>query len=152
MTEYMKLAVDLANENVKEGGTPYGSVLVKDGKVIAQGVNTTHRDHDVSGHAELNAIRDAQKMLGRIDLSDCVIYASGHPCPMCFSAIALSGIKHIIFGTSVQDAADVGMSYTQDIYNYLGGDKQALDLVIEQEVIADEAINPTQVFKRHRKL
>ena len=93
MDKFMERAVKLATENVRDGGTPFGAVLVKDGKIISEGVNELHHTYDSSGHAEMLAIRKAQAELKTLDLSDYTMYASGEPCPMCLSVMYLSGIK-----------------------------------------------------------
>src|SRR3569833_3378789 len=78
-------AIELARDNVRNGGRPSGAVLVKDGKIIATGVNEIFATGDPTTHAELQAIRVASQVLGSPRLDGCVIYASGHPCPMCLS-------------------------------------------------------------------
>lgn len=150
MCNFMNEAIDLAIKNIDEGGTPYGSVLVKDNEVISSGVNTLHLNPDISGHAELNAIRDAQKILGRTDLSDCIIYASGHPCPMCFGAIVLSGIKEIIYYNSPKDAADAGMPLTYNIYEYLKGNKEAINLKVSKAELEENQLNPMLYWASNR--
>lgn len=150
MDVFLKRAIDLALDNVAEGGTPYGSVVVLDGEIIGEGVNTMHSDPDVSGHAEMVAIREAQKKLNRINLSDCVIYASGHPCPMCFSAIAISGIKHVVYANTVEEGAAVGIDIAKRVYSYLKGDHDALDLVMEHQAIDDEANDPMVAYRKKK--
>ncbi|MGG0186764.1 nucleoside deaminase, partial [Bacillus rhizoplanae] len=82
--EFMKLAIELAYDNTKnKKGKPFGAVLVKDGEIVATGVNDVLKTHDPTAHAELLAIRQACRTLGTSDLSDCKLYASGEPCPMC---------------------------------------------------------------------
>lgn len=147
MSDFLQIAIDLAINNVKEGGTPYGSVVVLNDKIIGRGVNTMHLSPDISGHAELVAIRQAQKLLNRIDLSDCVVYASGHPCPMCLGSIALSGIKRVVYANSVEDASNAGMSLTKNIYKYLAGNKEAIVLDMIHTPINDESNNPMVLYK-----
>ena len=96
MDLFMKRAIELAVENVKEGGQPFGAVLVKGDKVVAEGVNELHLKYDVSGHAELIAIRKAQAELRTLDLAEYTMYASGEPCPMCMTAIYFSGIEKVL--------------------------------------------------------
>src|SRR5690625_1210561 len=119
MDQFMQRAVQLAIENVKEGGGPFGAVLVKDGKIVAEGVNELHKKYDVSGHAELLAIRRAQEKLQTNDLSGYVMYASGEPCPMCLSAMYMAGIKEGYYCASIEDAAEVGISGSVNIYEDL---------------------------------
>ena len=84
-------AIELARANIGKGGRPFGAVVVKDGEVVAAGVNEIHSTNDPTAHAELTAIRAASRKLGSPDLSGCVVYASGHPCPMCMAAMRLAG-------------------------------------------------------------
>ena len=83
---YLKMAVDLARQNADSGGRPFASVIVKDGKVVATAVNNVAATGDPTAHAETEAIRAAAKTLKSEQLHGCVLYASGHPCPMCLAA------------------------------------------------------------------
>jgi tRNA(Arg) A34 adenosine deaminase TadA len=85
-------------------------VVVKDGQVIATGVNEIHRTLDPTAHAEMSAIRRASQALRCPRLDGCVIYASGQPCPMCLSAIHLTGITELCFAYSNEDAEAYGLS------------------------------------------
>ena len=105
--EYMREAIRLANESVKHGGGPFGAVIVRDGEIVAGSANSVTRDNDPTAHAEVNTIRQACKKLGTFDLSDCVIYTSCEPCPMCFGAIYWSHISRIYYGNTKKDAADI---------------------------------------------
>src|SRR5690625_4017791 len=104
MDQFMERAIELALKNVREGGDPFGAVLVKDGDVIAEGVNESHLHYDVSGHAELLAIKRAQQKLQTNDLSGYTMYASGEPCPMCLSAMYFTGITEVFYAQSIEDA------------------------------------------------
>ena len=84
--DFMKMAITLSIENVKNGGGPFGAVIVKDNEVIATGVNRVTTNHDPTAHAEVSAIRSACALLGTFDLSGCDIYTSCEPCPMCLGA------------------------------------------------------------------
>ncbi len=108
-------AIELARENVRKGGRPFGAVLVKDGKVIATGVNEILETGDPTTHAELQAIRMASKVLGSPRLDGCTIYASGHPCPMCLSAMHLTGIRQVAFAYSNEEGERYNLS-TAKIY------------------------------------
>ena len=85
--ELMRLSICLANESVANGGGPFGAVVAKDGQVVAASANSVVNDNDPTAHAEVNAIREACRRLGTIDLSGCTIYATREPCPMCLGAI-----------------------------------------------------------------
>lgn len=112
---HLKQAVALARSNVEAGGRPFGAVLVRDGAVIATGVNTVLSTRDPTGHAELNAIRAASAVLDTADLTGCAVYASGHPCPMCMAAMHLAGISQVAFACSNEDGEPYGLS-TAAIY------------------------------------
>ena len=106
--QFMRQAIDLAVENVKCGGGPFGAVIVRNGEVIATGVNRVTSQNDPTSHAEVSAIRAACLKLGVFDLSGCVIYTSCEPCPMCLGAIYWAHIDKIYFAASKADAADAG--------------------------------------------
>ncbi|AYC33153.1 nucleoside deaminase [Pseudomonas cavernae] len=108
--DFMREAVALARANVDAGGRPFGAVLVRDGRVIARAANEIHLDQDPTGHAELLAIRRASQVLGSPRLDGCVIYASGHPCPMCLAAMHLCGVSAAYFAYSNEDGAAFGLS------------------------------------------
>jgi len=108
-------AIDLARDNVRQGGRPFGAVLVKDRAVIATGVNEIHATQDPTTHAELQAIRSASRVLNSPRLDGCVIYASSQPCPMCLSAMYLTGINEVIYAYSNEDGEPYGLS-TVSIY------------------------------------
>ena len=108
--EYMREAIRLADESVKNGGGPFGAVIVKDGEIIAGSANSVTRDNDPTAHAEVNTIRQACRKLGTFDLSDCVIYTSCEPCPMCLGAIYWAHIKCIYYGNTKKDAADINFA------------------------------------------
>ena len=105
--EYMREAIRLADESVKHGGGPFGAVIVRDGEIVAGSANSVTRDNDPTAHAEVNTIRQACRKLGTFDLSDCVIYTSCEPCPMCLGAIYWAHIKRIYYGNTKNDAADI---------------------------------------------
>ena len=115
--EYIEAAVRLARENLhKENGGPFGAVIVKDGKIIASGVNTVTTDHDPTAHAEINAIRNACKVLGSYQLEGCEVYSSCEPCPMCLGAIYWARPKALYYGASREEAGSAGFDDTH-IYN-----------------------------------
>lgn len=105
----MQMAIDDVKRTIanNEGG-PFGACIVCQGKVISTAHNTVLRDKDPTCHAEINAIRLATKQLGTHDLSNCVIYSTTEPCPMCFSAIHWANIDQVIFGTNITDVQKLG--------------------------------------------
>jgi len=120
MNKYMTLAVQEAFDGMRSGdGGPFGAVIVQNGKVIATAHNEVIKTNDPTMHAEINAIRKATKLLGRFDLSDCEIYSSCEPCPMCFAAIHWAKMKCLYVGANRYDAAAVGFDdqYIYDVIN-----------------------------------
>lgn len=115
---YLIKAIELARANLREGGRPFGALVVCNDEVIATGVNEILATHDPTAHAELLAIRAASHQLASSDLSECVVYASGHPCPMCMAAMTMSGIKKVVYAYSNEDGAPFGLS-TAAIYDEL---------------------------------
>ena len=107
---YLDQAIKLAFDNVEQGGRPFGAVVVKGGKVIATGVNRMQADCDPTAHAELLALRAAGKTLQSPRLDGCEVYASGQPCPMCFAAMRMAGVKKIRFAYSNEQAEPFGLS------------------------------------------
>lgn len=128
MDTFMKQAIQLALDNVEKGGQPFGAVLVKDNEVISEGVNELHIHFDVSGHAELLAIRRAQAKLQTLDLSACTIYASGEPCAMCLTAMYFAGIKTVYYTASIDDAEKAGLGKSKMIYLDLAKERNARDI------------------------
>lgn len=106
---FMRQAIALATENVRSGrGGPFGAVIVRDGRVIATGVNRVTDLNDPTAHAEVVAIRSACAAAGTFRLDGCVMYTSCEPCPMCLAAIYWSHCSAIFFGNSAADAARIG--------------------------------------------
>lgn len=103
-------AIELARANVAEGGRPFGALVVKDGRVIAAGVNEIAKTNDPTAHAELTAIRAASQALASPNLAGCVVYASGHPCPMCLAAMRMAGVSEVAYAYSNEDGAPYGLS------------------------------------------
>lgn len=106
--KFMRVAIGLSVENLKAGGGPFGAVIVRDGVLIATGVNSVTHSCDATAHAEINAIRQASKLLGTHDLSDCEIYSSCEPCPMCLGAIYWAHLDKLYFGNTKNDAKNIG--------------------------------------------
>lgn len=117
--QHLTHAIRLARENMARGGRPFGAVAVKDGEVVAEGVNEILATNDPTSHAELNALRAAGKALGAPRLEGVSIYASGHPCPMCLAAMRMSGITEIAYAYSNEDGEPYGLS-TAAVYAELG--------------------------------
>ena len=104
----MQRAIDLSIRNVADGGGPFGAVIVKDGEVVAEGVNRVTASCDPTAHAEVSAIREACRRQGTFKLDGCEIYTSCEPCPMCLSAIYWAGISRIYYANTKRDADKIG--------------------------------------------
>ena len=150
MNENMKIAKELANENLKtNAGGPFGACIVKDGKIIGKGSNHVLANNDPTAHAEVMAIRDACKNINSYDLSDCELYTSCYPCPMCLSATIWANIKKVYYGNTKEDAADIG--FRDDfIYDFIGNlsknktDNNILELI---SMDREETIEEFNKFK-----
>ena len=109
MNKFMKMAIDEAKKGITCGhGGPFGSVIVKDGKIISKGHNHVVANNDPTCHGEVDAIRKACKKLKTFDLSGCEIYTTGYPCPMCFCAILWANIDKVYYGCNTTDTEIIG--------------------------------------------
>lgn len=106
----MELAIKRARETMNQNlGGPFGAAVIdEDGTILSVTSNSVLGDHDPTAHAEVNAIREACKVKGSHDLTGCVIYATGYPCPMCLSAIIWANIKTVYYGCTPADAEEIG--------------------------------------------
>ncbi len=136
---FMRKAIKLSMESVKNGGGPFGAVIVKNGKIIAEASNSVTKNNDPTAHAEVNAIRIATQKLNNFDLSGCEIYSSCEPCPMCLGAIYWAKIDKLYFANTKNDAKNIGFD---DSFIYdeiaLPYDKRKLKTV---QILHNEAID-----------
>lgn len=105
---FLQQAIELALDNVRRNGGPFGALVVKDGIVIATGANQVARTNDPTAHAEVVAIREACRVLGDFQLAGCDIYSSCEPCPMCLGAIYWARPARVYFAATQTDAAMAG--------------------------------------------
>lgn len=126
---FLQMAIVTAEENMADGGGPFGAVVVREGTVIARAGNRVVPGHDPTAHAEVVAIRLAACASGTHDLSDCVIYASCEPCPMCLGAIYWAGIKRIVYASDRHRAAAAGFN-DNHIYQELSLDNNKRSIVM----------------------
>ena len=105
--EFMKRAIELSVESVNNGGGPFGSVIVKDNRIIAEGSNKVTSNKDPTAHGEIVAIREACKKINNFSLSGFELYSSCEPCPMCLSAIYWARIDKVYFANTRQDAQKI---------------------------------------------
>jgi tRNA(Arg) A34 adenosine deaminase TadA len=107
---FMEQAIAACRRGIAAGQTPFGCVIVKDGRVAAEAHNTVWADTDPSAHAEVNAIRRAARALGSIELAGCTLYTTCEPCPMCLAASHWAKLGRVVFGASIAEAAEAGFS------------------------------------------
>ena len=134
--DFMNRAIELAKQNVDHGGGPFGAVIVRDGKIIAEGSNMVTRDTDPTAHAEVVAIRKAAKAIGDFQLEGCEIYASCEPCPMCLSAIYWARIPMVYYAADRHDAEKAGFDDSR-IYEQLN--KKIADRDIKMKQLAPDS-------------
>lgn len=131
-SDFMRIAIDRSIKNMERGGGPFGAVIVKDGEIISEEGNSVTIENDPTGHAEVNAIRKAAKMLNTFDLSGCIIYSSCEPCPMCLGAIYWSRIDRLYYGNTKEDAASIDFD---DAFIY-----KELDLPLNERSLKSEQL------------
>lgn len=147
MNEFMKAAIDeaFAGMSLNDGG-PFGAVIVQDGKIVAKGHNEVLKTNDPTAHAEIVTLRKAAELLGRFDLSDCEIYSSCEPCPMCFAAIHWAKMKKLYYGCTREDAASIGFDdqYIYDVINNTATVRQVEVVPINR----DECLKPFEQWRK----
>ena len=145
MEDFMKIAIMEAKKGIqKRDGGPFGAVIVKDGMVIAQGHNRVISTHDPTAHAEMVVIREASAQLKRFDLSDCELYTTCEPCPMCYAAAHWAKIRKLYYGATRQDAAEIGFD-DQYLYEVLANDRID-EQMSEEQMDRDSCL---EVFKAY---
>ena len=107
---FMAMATKLSYDNIDKGGGPFGAIIVKGDEVISTGANSVTLLNDPTAHAEVLAIRNACAQLKDFRLTDCIVYSSCEPCPMCLSALYWAGVKKIFFANTKEDAAAIDFS------------------------------------------
>lgn len=136
--EFLRRAIALATQNVVSGaGGPFAALIVRDGQIVGEGVNTVTTTNDPTAHGEVNAIRAAAKALGTFTLAGCELYTSCEPCPMCLAAAYWARVDAIFYGASAADAARAGFD---DAVFYRELAKPAAERkVASAQLLADEA-------------
>jgi guanine deaminase len=136
--EFLRRAIALATRNVlTAAGGPFGAVVVRDGKIAGEGVNSVTTTNDPTAHGEISAIRAATKFLGTFSLAGCSLYTSCEPCPMCLAAAYWARLDAVYYGASAADAARAGFD-DAFLYDELRKDASERKLSSTQ-LLADEA-------------
>ena len=152
MNEFLLKAIEQARKTMNENiGGPFGAVIIdKNGDILSVSSNSVLRDNDPTAHAEINAIREACKKINSYDLSDCILYTTAYPCPMCLSAIIWANIKKVYFGCRPEDAEKIG--FRDDfIYKFIetkSKDKNILDIY---ELDREECLQLFEEYSKKKK-
>lgn len=147
--KFMKLAAEQAQKNVGTNvGGPFGTVIVKDDQIIAQGRNHVLADNDPTAHGEIYTIREACQKLGTYDLSGCELYTNAYPCPMCLGAIIWSNIKTCYYGNTAKDAQNIGFR-DDAIYKFLNNDLTDKNFLNLEQHDRDVTIQSFKDFKEN---
>lgn len=146
MKKFMQIAIEEAEKGMRNGdGGPFGAVIVRNGRVIARAHNEVLKHNDATCHAEVQAIRLASKKLKRFDLSDCEIYSSCEPCPMCLAAIHWAKMSKLYFGATRSDAAAIDFD-DKFIYDVIQG-KANKEQVRKVQLARKECLKPFQTWQ-----
>ena len=149
MNKYMEIAKENAEKGImnNEGG-PFGAVIIdKNGNIISNGNNKVLKNNDPTAHAEIVAIREACKKLNTYDLSNCILYTSCEPCPMCLSAIIWSNIKQVYYGCTKEDAGSIGFR-DDKIYEFLKGEN--VNLIDLKQIDRKECFEEMENYKKNQ--
>ena len=150
--QIMQIAIDEAMRSVASGdGGPFGAVVVQDGKVVSAAHNEVLISNDPTAHAEMQAIRAACAKLGSFDLSDCEIYSSCEPCPMCLAAVIWAKIPRLYYGCTREEAEQAGFE-DKRIYDQICGKAEACRLE-SVRFMYEECLKPFAMWaeKKDRK-
>ena len=142
----MSRAIALSIESVKAGGGPFGSVIVKDNKIISEGFNKVTSTNDPTAHGEIVAIRDACKNLNNFDLKNCDLYTSCEPCPMCLSAIYWSRIDKVYYANTSDDAQKIDFD-DSFIYSELCKNVKERNIPMHQ-IMREEALKAFELWDK----
>ena len=144
--EFMKKAIELSIKSVNNGGGPFGSVIVKGDKIIAEGSNKVTSNNDPTAHGEIVAIREACKKLNNFSLNGCELYSTCEPCPMCLSAIYWARINKIYYANTREDARkidfDDSLIYTELQKNI---DKRKIPMI---QMMRNEALKAFEMWDK----
>ena len=146
--EFMKRAIELSIKSVNNGGGPFGSVIVKGDKIIAEGSNKVTSNNDPTAHGEIVAVREACKKLNDFSLNGCELYSTCEPCPMCLSAIYWARIDKIYYANTREDARkidfDDSLIYTELHKNI---DKRKIPMI---QILRNEALKAFELWDKKK--
>ena len=146
--EFMKRAIELSIKSVNNGGGPFGSIIVKSDKIIAEGSNKVTSNNDPTAHGEIVAVREACKKLNNFSLNGCELYSTCEPCPMCLSAIYWARIGKIYYANTREDARkidfDDSLIYTELQKNI---DKRKIPMI---QILRNEALKAFELWDKKK--
>ena len=146
--EFMEIAVDEAKDGIlNHDGGPFGTVIVRDGEVIASGHNRVLSSNDSTCHGEIDAIRKAESKLGTYDLSGCELYTTGEPCPMCLAAILWANIEKVYYGCRLSDNEEIGFRDAE--FNKMMGGRSNVPEGFMEEKDRDLCLS---IFEEYKKM
>ena len=143
--KFMKRAIELSVQNVNKGGGPFGSVIVKDNQIIAEGSNKVTPTNDPTAHGEIVAIREACKKINDFSLRGCELYSTCEPCPMCLSAIYWSHIDNIFYANTRLDAKNIDFD-DSFIYSEINKEIESRKIKMHQ-MHRDEALEAFKIWE-----
>ncbi len=151
MNPFMALAFQEAQEGIDRGeGGPFGAVIVKDGEVVASGHNEVLKTNDPTAHAEMVTIRKASAKLNAFHLQGCILYVTGEPCPMCFSAIHWAHLDAVYYVTTKKEAAAIGFDDTLITEIILGKHRETIPFVHTPHTEGQKLLNRWRSSLKHR--
>ena len=146
MSKFMERAIELSIQSVKSGGGPFGSVIVKNNKIISEGMNRVTKSNDPTAHGEIVAIRNACKNLGNFSLKGCELYTSCEPCPLCLSAIYWSRIDKVYYANTRNDAQKIDFD-DSFIYSEIMKKIEQRKIPMKQQ-LRDKALEAFRLWQR----
>jgi|TARA_Y100001949_G_scaffold126461_1_gene108045 tRNA(Arg) A34 adenosine deaminase TadA len=146
MSKFMERAIELSIQSVKSGGGPFGSVIVKNNKIISEGMNRVTKSNDPTAHGEIVAIRNACKNLGDFSLKGCELYTSCEPCPLCLSAIYWSRIDKVYYANTRNDAQKIDFD-DSFIYSEIMKKIEQRKIPMKQQ-LRDKALEAFRLWQR----
>ena len=144
--KFMQRAIELSIESINSGGGPFGSVIVQDDKIISEGMNRVTVDNDPTSHGEIVAIRNACKKLNTFNLSNCSLYSSCEPCPMCMSAIYWSRIGKVYYANTRDDAKKINFDDSL-IYSEIPKKNEDKKILMKQ-IMRNEALKAFDLWDK----
>tara|TARA_B100000686_G_C15803728_1_gene485518 strand:+ start:33 stop:497 length:465 start_codon:yes stop_codon:yes gene_type:complete len=146
--EFMKRAIKLSLESVNKNGGPFGCIIVKENKIVAEGFNKVTSSNDPTAHGEIVAIREACKNLNTFTLAGCELYSSCEPCPMCLSAIYWARIGKIYYANTRDDAKKIDFD---DSLIYSEFNKNINERKIPMvQIMRDEALKAFELWDKKK--